>query len=110
LATTPQQPNGIAADADIAVGEKDMLPASLVGQWLEDVTSQSRRTTAPSLPDRLSRDIHAQHRPASVGEGRGQSSGPTPDIQGRAAAPVDQSTVAWTQTSGPHCRMEPAHR
>ncbi len=98
-----QQKERIPADADVAVGEQQCLPAPFAGDGLEDVTQQRAPATRPGLDDGGAGHIDAQGREASRGQCLDEPARSAPDVDDRSGAPThDEFVHAGHRQPGGH--------
>ena len=108
-----EQASGLAADADVAVGQQSAVPASFTGTVGEDVSPDGERAALAGLPDglRARRRCPAPERRAWPGPRPGART--APNIERAAAAPLEQQCpVGGIDGAGPspqrHGRGSPA--
>ncbi len=85
-----QESYGIAADAEIAIGEERAVPAALAGHGGEDIAADRDCSPAARLPNRLDRHVDAHRGNAPGHQRRGQPARAAADVEGRAAAGIDE--------------------
>jgi hypothetical protein len=85
----------VAADADVAVHQQHMRPPSLARQRGEHVPAQRRPAPAAGQRDRRGGGVDAQAVDAAGGQFGGEPAGAAADVDGRAAASVDDVPGGW---------------
>ena len=108
-----QQPQRVAADPDVAVGEQHVVPAALAGQRAEHVAAHHRRPPAPAV---LAARRRRGRRPAPAARGAANAAtsrpGPQPRstpgrCSGRAAS---ASSASARLAPAPHGQVELGRR
>jgi hypothetical protein len=64
-----QEPDRISTDADVAVGQQDVVPLTRPGHRAEDITQHRLRTARPCLPHALSGHVDAHRDQPAGGQG-----------------------------------------
>src|SRR6185369_6218298 len=97
----------VAADADVAVRQQQVLPATGAGHRVEDVALQRDGTAAAGQADRGGADVDAEGGPAGADQGAGEPTRTAADVEGGAGAPVEERRVAGDRVPAPGGRVEP---
>ncbi|WP_407342780.1 hypothetical protein [Pengzhenrongella phosphoraccumulans] len=93
-ASAAQQQDGVAADADVAVGEQRAPPAALAGQWAEQVAPDRRDSPGAGLGDRLGHEVDPEDGLPSGGQVLGHAAGPAAQVDRRTDAVGQDGAVA----------------
>ena len=93
LAAAGQQGRRVAADADVAVGEQDGVPAALAGHRVEDRAAERGRTGRAGQPHRDPRGVDADRLAALAGELDDQPAGAAAQRRARHPGAGEQVPV-----------------
>ena len=88
-----QEPDRISADADVAVGQQDVVPLTRPGHRAEDITQHRLCTARPCLPHALSGHVDAHRDQPASGQGAHQAPRTAADVQGGPRTVVEEQPV-----------------